>query len=121
MIPVCLYCDKKSELVGGDIIYPHRPDLAHKKFYFCKPCDAYVGCHGGGTKPLGRLANRELRKLKSQAHSFFDPIWKQRKMTRADAYKWLSEKLDIPIEQTHIGMFDVDLCKKTIENCKELL
>lgn len=60
--PTCPYCGKDSVLVNGHVIYPHRPDLLEKKFYWCKPCDAYVGCHPGTANPLGRLANAELRR-----------------------------------------------------------
>jgi len=77
----CPYCQSAAKLVGGRAIYPHRPDLAAKRFWQCKPCDAYVGCHeagngqGDGTKPLGRLANAELRKAKKDAHYAFDRLW----------------------------------------------
>lgn len=112
---VCPYCDKPAELVFGSAIYPHRPDLFKKKFYLCKPCDAYVGCHPDTAKPLGRLANAELRIFKRKAHAAFDPIWKRGDMSRTKAYKWLSEKLNIAPQNCHIGMFDVDLCRATID------
>lgn len=41
----CPYCGKPAQLVGGDVIYPHREDLHEKKFWLCTPCNAYVGCH----------------------------------------------------------------------------
>lgn len=40
MSVICDYCDKPAELVTGAEVYPHRPDLHHKKFWLCKPCDA---------------------------------------------------------------------------------
>lgn len=42
---ICPYCGSKTEYVDGTVIYPHRPDLANRKFYICRPCNAYVGCH----------------------------------------------------------------------------
>lgn len=33
----CDYCNNEVELVGGDAIYPHRPDLHALKFYYCAP------------------------------------------------------------------------------------
>jgi hypothetical protein len=36
--------------------------------------------------------------------------WYQKK-----AYRWLSEQLDTPLEYTHIGMFETDMCEKVIE------
>lgn len=121
----CDYCGKPSKLVTGDIVYPHRPDLSHKQFYQCKPCQAYVGCHAGTSNPLGRLANAELRAAKSKAHAHFDPIWKKKiqrerckkKEARGKAYRWLAKQLDIKFEDCHIGMFDEQLCAKVVEIC----
>jgi len=115
--PICPYCGTASEHVDGDVVYPHRPELADKKFWLCRPCDAYVGCHPGTPEPLGRLANAELRKAKMEAHTAFDKLWKgdQAQMRRADAYKWLAAELGIGVDDCHIGMFDLDACKKVIE------
>lgn len=117
MTPTCPYCGQPSKLVGGEVIYPHRPDLYDKQFYRCEPCDAYVGCHGKTKKPLGRLANAGLRKLKMAAHRSFDRLWKDGEMGRSDAYAWLAEQLDIPGDECHIGMFDEARCKQVIVAC----
>ena len=34
------------------------------------------------------------------------------------AYKWLSNELKIPVEETHIGWFDVEMCRKVEKICK---
>lgn len=118
---ICPYCSQEAKLVTGQIIYPHRPDLYHKKFFQCAPCDAYVGCHENrmeGIKPFGRLANAELRKWKMKAHDAFDPLWKNKIIGRSAAYTWLANKLCIGIDDTHIGMFDIDMCKKVIDVCE---
>lgn len=117
MTPVCPYCDQTSEIVGGLEIYPHRSDLAQKWFWRCFQCSAYVGCHPGTKKPLGRLANAELRRLKSCAHAAFDPLWKNGPMKRSHAYQWLAKRLEIPTEECHIGMFDEETCKRVVEVC----
>ena len=65
---ICPYCHKPADLVGGQTLFPFRPDLAGKYFWVCTPCDARVGCHGVGTKPMGRLANAQLRLAKTEAH-----------------------------------------------------
>ncbi len=116
----CRYCLKKAKLVSGKIIYPHRPDLKEKLFWLCKPCDAYVGCHGNTNKPLGRLANKELRFWKQEAHKNFDPLWRLNGRKRTEAYKLLAVRLDIPYRECHIGMFDIKLCKQTVEISKKL-
>ena len=46
----------------------------------------------------------------------FDPLWKYGRFRghRNAAYGWLAQKMDIPVEKTHIGMFDVDQCRRAI-------
>lgn len=115
--PICPYCENKAEGVDGSEIYPHRKDLYSKWFYRCTPCDAYVGCHPNTKTPLGRLANAELRKFKSLAHRAFDPLWKKGGMKRSEAYKALATEMSIPKKECHIGMFDVEQCKRVIAIC----
>lgn len=119
---ICPYCDAKVQLVGGLAIYPHRPDLAHKLFYRCWPCDAHVGCHPDTTKPLGRLANAELREAKKAAHAAFDPLWTAgaKKGKRSAAYAWLADALGIDGKECHIGMFDVADCRRVVAACTKL-
>lgn len=125
--PVCDYCGQPAEFVGGDVIYPHRPDLASKRFWRCAPCGAYVGCRPknkkygqDGTQPMGRLANAELRKAKMRAHAAFDPLWKDdAALNRRQAYAWLAGRLNIPLSECHIGMFDVPMCDATATVCKD--
>jgi hypothetical protein len=82
--------------------------------YLCRSCDAYVGVHKGTDIPLGRLANKELRRWKNTAHSHFDRLWKDGDMTRGEAYYWLSRRMKLPEDKTHIGMFDLEQCKKVV-------
>lgn len=122
---VCPYCDRPARLVTGSVIYPHRLDLIDLKFWQCEPCDAYVGCHragngqGDGTKPMGRLANAELRRWRNAAHTAFDPLWRSRRMRRREAYGWLAKRLGVSVDNCHIGEFDVDGCKAVIAAMKE--
>jgi hypothetical protein len=118
---ICDYCNRPAKFVTGAKLYPHRPDLIGHKFWYCEPCDAYVGVHQrnkklgfNGDEPKGRLANKELRRMKMAAHAKFDPMWKSGKMTRTDAYAWLAKQLGISDANMHIGMFDIDGCKAVI-------
>ena len=72
-------------------------------------------------KPLGRLADAELRKFKMKAHSFFDQVWQRGYKKRSNAYSWLAEKMSIDKKDCHIGMFDVEKCKRVIEITSEFL
>lgn len=119
-VVTCPYCKSRAKLVTGEVIYPHRQDLYHKKFYYCKKDAAYVGVHEGTTKPLGRLADKKLRVAKVAAHNAFDPLWKNAddpKKARKEKYSWLARKLNIPATECHIGMFDVATCNKVVEIC----
>lgn len=107
----CPYCGNPTELVDSSEIYGRSYG---SKCYYCRPCQAWVGCHKDSDKSLGRLANKELRQLKHQAHEAFDPIWREGFISRSDAYKILSIALGLPQEQTHIGMFNEDMCRTVI-------
>ena len=110
---VCPYCGRNARYVDSKTIY----GKSYGKVYFCKRCDAYVGVHRGTDKPLGRLANKELRYWKVKAHEAFDPLWKSKRKTRSEAYAWLALQMDLCAEDCHIGMFDVEQCKKVVEIC----
>lgn len=118
---VCPYCGKKPVLENSSIIYGKD----YGPIYMCRPCRAWVGVHKGTVKPLGRLANEELRYWKKEAHASFDPIWQAKVnqgwgkfKARNSTYEWLAKEMKLPLEHTHIGMFDVNQCKKVIELCK---
>lgn len=110
---ICDYCGREAEYVDSKEIYGR----SYGMIYLCRRCNAYVGTHKGTDRPLGRLANKELRTWKKAAHAAFDPIWQSGKMKRWSAYLWLSKKMGIPKDLTHIGMFDVDQCKQVIDIC----
>lgn len=115
----CSYCGQGAELVSGLVIYPRRRDLAEKRFYRCAPCKAYVGCHPGTTRPLGRLANAQLRSAKQIVHALFDPFWLNwprekggRRVGRNKAYARLARELGIDAKDCHVGMFDLQTCER---------
>lgn len=114
----CPYCGKRAEFVDSAEVYHGR---SYGMIYLCRPCDAYVGCHGNGKgdSPKGRLANAELRRWKIAAHNAFDPLWKfgPFRGRRSSAYAWLAEQMGLPKEKTHIGMFDVAECQQVIQIC----
>jgi hypothetical protein len=114
---LCDYCGKAAELLGGEQIYPHIPRLLGARYWRCVPCGAHVGCHAGTAAPLGRMANKELRAARVAAHAAFDPFWQSGVMTRRAAYGWLATRLELPFAKTHIGYFDLDLCRRVVQIC----
>lgn len=112
--PVCPYCGTPSRLSSGREVYPYRANLAHKWFWACFMCEAWVGCHPGTKNPLGRLANKSLRDAKRAAHDHFDALWYSGAMSRKQAYAWLAGKLGIPVRECHIGMFDEAMCARVV-------
>ena len=111
---ICPYCNKRAEYTDSKVVYGGK---SYGKIYLCKDCNAYVGVHKGTDKPLGRLADKELRHWKKEAHAAFDPVWQSGQMKRAAAYKWLAEQMNLTINETHIGMFDVEQCKQVVRIC----
>ena len=119
---ICKYCGGIVRLIPASAVYgdaTQRLGLAHEFVYQCQNCNARVGCHKGTTRPLGDVANEGLRLKRMETHRVFDTFWKRRHMTRSNAYKWLSEQLDIPREEVHIGGFEMDTCEKLIRLCRE--
>ena len=109
----CDYCGRRTEYVDSKIVY----GKSYGMIYLCRTCMAYVGGHKGSDRPLGRLANAELRYWKKAAHAVFDPLWKYGwfRRHRNAAYGWLAQKMGLPVAETHIGMFDVTQCRKAIQ------
>jgi len=119
VLVLCPYCGEPAVLVDSAELYHGR---SYGPAYLCRPCYAWVGCHPGTIKPLGRLANAELRKAKIAAHDAFDPLWIDgvpKGPARRKAYQWLSEQLHIDVHKCHIGMFDVELCERTVVVCRD--
>ena len=87
-IVICDYCGTPADFVDSSVVY-HGHSFG--MIYLCPRCGAYVGVHKGSDKPLGRLANSELRNWKKAAHAAFDPLWKYGpyRGRRNEAYRWL--------------------------------
>lgn len=86
----------QARLTNAEEIYPHREDLKDIPFWICNECKNYVGCHhktANSTKPLGNIPTKALRNARNKIHKIFDPIWKEKKMSRSSLYFLISERL----------------------------
>jgi hypothetical protein len=108
----CNYCDQAAELHNGLAVYPDRKDLSDRQFWVCWSCNAWVGCHRDTDSPIGSLADEELRSARIAAHAAFDPIWKEERLPRPEAYAWLAQELGIPRQHCHIGLLELDDCRR---------
>lgn len=111
----CWYCGRPAQLVTGLAIYGPGYQTGDKRFWYCKECEAWVGCHKGTEKPLGQLAKRPLRELRVFAHDALDEFRKQTGATRTEAYRLLAERLGISKKACHIGKFDEARCEEAIK------
>lgn len=100
----CPYCNKEAEYIDSKYYYSNGK--SYGMMYLCRPCDAYVGTHKNSGKPLGTMANKELRELRKKCHLLFDPLWKSGMMTRKQAYKYLEDNTGVK----HIAWADEDDC-----------
>jgi hypothetical protein len=112
----CPYCNSNVELKDSAFIYHGK---SYGLIYVCSrypECDAYCGVHRGTNKPLGRLANAELREWKKRTHATIDDLWKSGRYSRHKVYAIMSDMMGTPVTDTHIGMMDVEECEDLIKS-----
>ena len=110
----CPFCNSRVSLIDSARIF----GCSYGFIYLCDHfphCDARVRCHPKTIIPMGTLADRELRKWRSLVHRKFDPLWQCGVFpSRQAAYKWLSKAMRLPLEKTHVAMFDIQKCQRAI-------
>lgn len=111
----CPFCGKEAELVEYSAIY--RKNYGYSYYYLCKDCHAYVACDNYTRRPLGTMANPELRELRQRVHAVIDPIWRSRKLSRQVVYTKLSDMLGY---EYHTAEADIPTCKKILESFNEV-
>lgn len=95
------------------------------QFYGCSRwsdtgCRGSHGAHPDG-RPMGTPANAETKRARIEAHAAFDRLWKNGRMSRKRAYRWLRVALNLPKERAHISMFDVPQCEQLIRRVEREL
>ncbi len=118
----CPYCGAEAKLRPASVVYGDATIDRSAFIYLCDrypKCDAYVYAHPQKKTPLGTLANGDLRNKRIRAHHAINGLLKSGIMSKKDVYYWLSNKLGLPIELTHIGMFGDYMCESVIRLCSE--
>lgn len=107
---ICPYCKTEAVWCENKEIYGRNYG---KSFmcYLCKSCGAYVGCHNNTRKPLGTMANKELREMRMKVHGYIDPLWKTGYYSRGGLYQRISRALGYTY---HTGEADIETCRKIL-------
>jgi ssDNA-binding Zn-finger/Zn-ribbon topoisomerase 1 len=82
-------------------------------FYSCSEyprCDGIRASHPSG-EPFGRPADPETRSYRIKAHEAFDPLWKDGRLTRKQAYRVLQHIMSMNREEAHISLFTKSDCE----------
>lgn len=111
----CPYCGNPAKWCENKEIYGRNYGDSYM-CYYCKDCDAYVGCHNNTKKPLGTMANKELREWRKKAHAAIDPLWQSRKHKRSTVYARLAEYFN---KEIHVGEPNIEQCQAIIFAIKE--
>ena len=119
---------KTCNICGGSVIYTTNDVVYGRKYgsgfcYLCENCGAYVGTHIPRPKEaLGLLAYEQMRKGKMMCHDLFDQLWKGKPhqgRKRQNAYKWLADKMQIPVTDCHFGYFSIEQLRKAYKILKK--
>lgn len=115
--PKCVEC-------GGTAVITSSRDIENlrhfnpRAMWLCR-CGAYVGCHKGMRKPLGRPAGPELRRERQLLHRRMDPLWTEAypeaepkaragltRLARKRLYSYLQERMRLTEDECHVGHMD---------------
>lgn len=64
---------------------------------------------------------RRFTSWRQKGHYYFDKIWQLGYMTREEAYKWLSERLNVDKEKAHFSRMNNETCKEAVYLCQQTL
>lgn len=116
----CPYCKSPVRLRSAEGIY--QDNKTDAQLYVCgryPACDAYVRCHPGTTIPMGTLADGKLRRMRMEAHRWFELMCACEQLNKRDAYDWLARLLYVPRSQAHIGYLGEYYCQSVMDECKK--
>ncbi len=112
----CPFCGNKAEWCSNRLLYGKEYGRSHM-IWWCRPCDARVGCRNNTMMPLGTMADANLRGWRMRTHRAIDQLWIGGRMTRKEMYAKLSEALG---HEVHVAWSDVEECERIIDAAKKL-
>lgn len=118
----CPYCGSPVVFRSADGIY--RDNKNRTMLYVCArypECDAYVRVHKGTKKPMGSLADHNLRSLRREAHRHFNCLYESGLMDKQQAYQWLADLISAPMSEAHIGHLGEYYCRQVIKESRKVL
>lgn len=118
---ICPYCNAKAVLRPANTVYGISDRSTGRHLYVCTnwpKCDAYVSAHKSDRKPMGRLANGNLRHKRILAHKAMEDYRRLTHMDKWAVYLWLQGKLGLGEHHIHIAKFDDEMCDRVIEICR---
>lgn len=119
----CPYCGAEAKLRPASTVYKENTIDENAFLFVCDrypACDSYVNAHRDTKRPMGTLANSELRNRRILAHHALAKMWENGIMSKDQAYKWLQVKFGLSKDQAHIGMFSEYMCDRVIATCNEV-
>lgn len=79
-------------------------ETRHGPLYVCMHCDRQVKAHAGDKWPMGDMADRHVRFVRSECHRLFSELQDKWQLpTPRQAYRKLAEEMDCPSYLCHIG------------------
>ena len=120
----CPYCGAPAVCRPASTVYKNALRNKGSYLYLCSrwpACDAYVTAHKKDRRPMGTLADKNLRHKRILAHRALENLRRECHMDKWAAYVWLQGKLKMGPEQVHIGMFSEQMCDLVISLCRELV
>lgn len=114
----------KCNLCGGNVEYIPNSMIYGKSYgsgwcYRCSQCKAFVGTHKTNPlKPLGVLADKEMRILRMKCHKILDSTWKTPN-ERTKAYDDLAVRLGYEKGDCHFSWMSKEELKTALAVLEE--
>ena len=117
----CPYCGAPAVCRPASTVYGTDTIAPKSYLYLCSnwpSCDAYVSAQRKDRRPMGTLANSELRHKRILAHRALQRLQKERHMDKWATYLWLQARLGLDADHAHIGIFSSQMCDQVISLCR---